>query len=96
VAADRQEWQTGEQVVRDEFDAFRGRLLGAVESAGLPERQEIALKTALKGHTYQMQNLLEELVNTPGLESRLFRVGPQLETVDLGAPDRALKAVVGQ
>jgi hypothetical protein len=87
MAEDRHEWQTAEQVVRGEFDAFRGRLLGAIESAGLPERQEIALKTALKGHTYQMQGLLEEVVNTFDEPERLFRVGPQLETVRSPAHD---------
>jgi hypothetical protein len=93
VADDRHEWQTAEKVIKGEFDAFRGRLLGAIESAGLPERQEVALKQAVKGHTYQMQGLLEEIANTLDTEHRVFRVGPQLETVIRNPHHHSLEAV---
>lgn len=45
-----------------EFDTMRGRILGLIESWGLPQRQEDGCKQTFKSLTYDAQAKIEELV----------------------------------
>lgn len=46
-------------VVRDGMNRLRGRLFGAIEVAGLPSKQENAMKGLVRQTTYDIQADLE-------------------------------------
>lgn len=46
-----------------EFNGLRGRLCTVIESAGLPKKQERALVTLIKNHSYQSQAVVGELLD---------------------------------
>jgi hypothetical protein len=50
------------QAVRETHNRTRGRLFGAVEAAGLPIRQENALKGLIRQTTYDSQIELEQML----------------------------------
>jgi hypothetical protein len=75
-----EDWVSPDELVCREMNSMRARLLTAIESAALPEGQEIALKTLIKNMSYQSQRVFQELVNTLDDADRLFRYGPSLET----------------
>jgi len=77
-------WETPQEIVRQEMNALRGRLLTAIESAGLPSGQERALKTLIRNQTFQSQYIFEEIVNSTAPEQIRFRYGPGLEMVRNG------------
>lgn len=52
-----------EDQVASEFNTLRGRVLGLIESWGLPERQENGAKATFKSLTYDAQAKIEDLVN---------------------------------
>lgn len=52
------------QMMRDDMGRLRGRLFEAIEAAGLPERQEDALKRIIRRETYDAQTSLEEALKT--------------------------------
>jgi hypothetical protein len=51
-------------MMRDDMGRLRGRLFEAIEAAGLPERQEDALKRIIRRETYDAQTSLEEALKT--------------------------------
>lgn len=64
---------TPEEVVATEFDRFRGRMLGMVESWGLPSLlgedgrvQERGMKSVLKTLSYDSQHRVTELLRDRG------------------------------
>jgi hypothetical protein len=46
--------------MRDHMNRLRGRLFGAIEATGLPEKQENAIKGLVRQLTYDAQADLEE------------------------------------
>jgi hypothetical protein len=48
--------------VREDMNRLRGRLFGAIEAAGLPEKQETALKGLVRQQTYDAQANLESIL----------------------------------
>jgi len=46
-------------VMRTDMNRLRGRLFQLVEAAGLPEKQEAALKGCIRTQTYDAQSRLE-------------------------------------
>ena len=52
------------EIVIREFNNLRGRLCTALESIGLPSRQERAIKMLVKQITYQQESLIKEIVET--------------------------------
>lgn len=50
------------QCVREDMNRLRGRLFGAVEAAGLPEKQENAIKGLIRQLTYDAQADLEAVL----------------------------------
>lgn len=53
-----------ENTLASEFDTLRGRVLGLIESWGLPERQEAGAKQTFKSLTYDAQSRISELVES--------------------------------
>ena len=53
-----------DSTLASEFDTLRGRVLGLIESWGLPERQENGAKQTFKSLTYDAQKTIGELVST--------------------------------
>jgi hypothetical protein len=49
-------------LVEDEFNRLRGRILGLIESWGLPEVQERGCKNTFKSLTYDAQATIKALV----------------------------------
>lgn len=49
-------------VVGEEFNRLRGRVLGLIESWGLPETQEKGCKATFKSLTYDSQAIISALV----------------------------------
>lgn len=47
--------------VAQEFNTLRGRILGLIESWGLPERQERGAKSTFKSLTYDAERVIKEL-----------------------------------
>jgi hypothetical protein len=45
--------------LRESFDRLRGRTFQVIEAAGLPERQETALKGVIRQQTYTSQAQIE-------------------------------------
>ena len=53
-----------QNTLASEFDTLRGRVLGLIESWGLPERQEAGAKQTFKSLTYDAQSRISELVES--------------------------------
>jgi hypothetical protein len=45
--------------LRDEMNRLRGRMFQVIEAAGLPDRQETALKGVIRATTYDVQTAVE-------------------------------------
>jgi hypothetical protein len=52
-----------EQLLADEFNTLRGRILGLIESWGLPESQERGCKATFKSLTYDSQARILDLLD---------------------------------
>lgn len=52
--------------VASEFNTLRGRVLGLIESWGLPERQEAGCKATFKSLTYDAEARIKDLVSDEG------------------------------
>ncbi|CAB4197599.1 hypothetical protein UFOVP1313_21 [uncultured Caudovirales phage] len=48
--------------VREDMNRLRGRLFGAVEAIGLPDKQENAIKGLIRQLTYDAQSDLEAVL----------------------------------
>ncbi len=48
--------------MREEFNRFRGRMFGAIEAVGLPDKQESALKGLVRSTSYDTQTDLETIL----------------------------------
>jgi hypothetical protein len=55
--------QQPNDLIAEEFNRLRGRLLGLIESWGLPEKQESGAKNTLKSLSYDAQARITEIVN---------------------------------
>jgi hypothetical protein len=53
---------TPEELIAKEFNTLRGRILGLIESWGLPERQESGCKATFKSLTYDAEKAIRELL----------------------------------
>lgn len=53
-------------MVREEMNRLRGRLFGAVEATGMPEKQETAFKNQVRQATYEIQTNLEAKLRRNG------------------------------
>lgn len=53
-----------EEAIVKEFNNLRGRILGLIESWGLPESQERGAKSTFKSLTYDAQKRVTDLVVT--------------------------------
>lgn len=53
-----------QRLVADEFNTLRGRILGLIESWGLPERQENGCKSVFKSLTYDSQARITDLLDS--------------------------------
>jgi hypothetical protein len=51
------------EIAVQEFNSLRGRLCTAIESAGLPAKQERALVLMVKNLSYQNQAVIAELID---------------------------------
>jgi hypothetical protein len=49
-------------IVRDDMNRLRGRLFQAIETIGLPEQQESAIKGVIRTTTYDSQAGLESAI----------------------------------
>lgn len=54
------------QTVRLEMNRLRGRLFGAIEAVGFPEKQETAIKGLIRTTTYDAQANLESAIRGEG------------------------------
>lgn len=52
--------------LREDMNRLRGRLFGAVEAAGLPDKQENALKGLVRSLTYDAQANVESALRREG------------------------------
>lgn len=60
-----------EELVAAEFNTMRGRILGLIESWGLPDAQERGCKATFKTLTYDAQaRIVESLEELPSPASR--------------------------
>jgi hypothetical protein len=69
---------TAREIAIKEFNSVRGRLLSVIESVGMPQTQEEAIKTLIKSFSYQSQAVVAELIDKlePG-DKQLFRYQEQ-------------------
>ena len=51
-----------EEIIIKEFNTLRGRVLGLIESWGLPERQEKGCKATFKSLTYDAEKAIRDTV----------------------------------
>jgi hypothetical protein len=51
-----------EEIIIKEFNTLRGRVLGLIESWGLPERQEKGCKATFKSLTYDAEKSIRDIV----------------------------------
>ncbi len=58
-----------EQIRRD-ANRLRGRLFQLIEAAGLPEKQELALKGCVRSTTYDGQSDLESAIRAEALKGK--------------------------
>lgn len=56
--------------VAKEFNTLRGRVLGLIESWGLPERQETGCKATFKSLTYDAEQRVKDLLDAQEVERR--------------------------
>lgn len=56
--------ETSQTVISKEFNTLRGRILGLIESWGLPERQEAGCKATFKSLTYDSEARIKELLDS--------------------------------
>jgi hypothetical protein len=54
---------TTHETISSEFNTLRGRILGLIESWGLPERQEKGCKSTFKTLTYDAEGRIKELLD---------------------------------
>lgn len=54
--------------VREDMNRLRGRLFGAIEATGMPEKQESAIKGIIRQLTYDAQANLESIIRENGKE----------------------------
>lgn len=54
--------RTIDEQIAGEFNSLRGRILGLIESWGLPERQELGCKATFKSLTYDAEARIKELI----------------------------------
>lgn len=54
-----------EDTVAAEFNTLRGRILGLIESWGLPEKQENGAKATFKSLTYDSQARILDVLEKP-------------------------------
>jgi hypothetical protein len=47
------------EAMREDMNRLRGRLFGAIETMGVPEKQEVAAKRLIRQLTYDVQADLE-------------------------------------
>lgn len=52
--------------IREDMNRLRGRMFEAIEAAGLPDKQEDALKRLIRQQTYDSQANLESIVRKNG------------------------------
>jgi len=52
-----------DDIIAEEFNRLRGRLLGLIESWGLPDKQESGAKNTLKSLSYDAQARISELLD---------------------------------
>lgn len=57
-----------EKIVASEFNTLRGRILGLIESWGLPEKQEQGCKATFKTLTYDSQQRITDTLDA-GIDS---------------------------
>jgi len=55
--------KSSDDLIAEEFNRLRGRLLGLIESWGLPDKQESGAKNTLKSLSYDAQARISDLVN---------------------------------
>lgn len=53
---------TPEENIIKEFNTLRGRILGLIESWGLPEKQERGCKATFKSLTYDAEKAIKDLL----------------------------------
>ena len=53
---------TPEEKIAKEFNTLRGRVLGLIESWGLPQRQESGCKSTFKSLTYVAEKAIREII----------------------------------
>lgn len=51
-------------LLQEEFDRLRGRVLGLIESWGLPERQENGCKSTFRSLTFDAQAAIAEYIDS--------------------------------
>lgn len=51
-----------EDAVIREMNRFRGKVLGAIEAFGLPERQEAGIKTVVKNFSYEAEKEIKSAI----------------------------------
>jgi len=51
-----------EEIIIKEFNTLRGRVLGLIESWGLPEKQERGCKATFKSLTYDAEKAIKDLL----------------------------------
>lgn len=66
------------EIVISEFNSLRGRLCTVIESASLPRRQEVALKTLLKQISYQNQSVITQLIELLDNDDKFQYVGTKI------------------
>jgi hypothetical protein len=52
-----------QDTLASEFDTLRGRVLGLIESWGMPEKQENGAKQTFKSLTYDAQKSIAQLLD---------------------------------
>jgi hypothetical protein len=53
---------TPEEIIIKEFNTLRGRILGLIESWGLPEKQERGCKATFKSLTYDAERAIKDTI----------------------------------
>jgi len=53
---------TPEELIIKEFNTLRGRVLGLIESWGLPEKQERGCKATFKSLTYDTEKVVRDII----------------------------------
>ncbi len=56
--------------IRSDYNRLRGRLFQLIEAAGLPEKQELAMKGCIRSTTYDAQADLESAIRALALKGK--------------------------